>query len=138
LSASGASVRLQIPADAYYLGSIRKLLHSWAYHHGMDISRIHDIQIVITELVANIIQHTYGFDSSQLIQLKMFEAAGSLHVHIRDFGPRLPLDSFQPRELTDYRESGLGMHIIHKLSSDVSWNRTVPTGTQAEVLFTLD
>jgi serine/threonine-protein kinase RsbW len=128
-------LRFQFPADPYYLKVVRSIIQAAGQKSNLSLETIRNIQIVISELISNIIIHTYQKDPRQVIILKITEEEEKISCFLRDFGPRVELSSFKSRDLSDYREDGLGLFLVNNLSNYIHYNRTIPLGTEVEVSF---
>ncbi|WP_456398509.1 ATP-binding protein [Mesoaciditoga sp.] len=78
-------------------------------------SLLYDLELVLSEALVNVIEHTYNFDSSKLISCTFKIDDGFLEMRIRDFGPKVELEKLKPRSLSQPREGGLGLYLIRNL-----------------------
>ena len=128
-------IRFQFPADPYFLKTVRSIIQSTGQKIGLNLDEIRNMQIVSGELISNIILHTYKNDKTQIIIFKIIETEKKVSCFFRDFGPRADLSTFKSRDLSDYREKGLGLFLAHKLSNYLHYDRTMNVGTEVVASF---
>ncbi len=105
-----------IPAALKAVKAIRNLTKDFLMLNGViDVDVLYDLELVVAEALINIIKHTYKFDISQLISYTIEMKNNSVEIKIQDFGPKIDQKKLKPRELTEPREGGLGLHLIRTL-----------------------
>lgn len=105
-----------VPAALKVVKAVRDITKDFLISNGVvDADTIYDLELVVAEALINIVKHTYKFDLSQLISYTIEMKDGSVEIKIRDFGPKINLKELKPRELSEPREGGLGLHLIRTL-----------------------
>ncbi len=105
-----------IPAALKAVKAVRDLTKDFLMLNGViDVDTLYDLELVVAEALINIIKHTYKFDISQLISYTIEMKNNSVEIKIQDFGPKVDQKNLKPRELTEPREGGLGLHLIRSL-----------------------
>lgn len=109
-------IRLQIPSMTIYLQSIRDLLYRLCLQHGCSLSVAFDLKLITGEALTNIIKHSYQGQDDGSIFIDMLFYQSFVELRFRDFAP-FNLDK-KPvaKDLTEYRENGLGLYLITQLS----------------------
>ncbi len=90
---------------------------------GFDDMGIYAIQTAVDEACSNIIDHAYGGETSEVIELVCNIAKGSLVITLRDhgkpFNPELVPVPNKHARLKDVKEGGLGLYFMHQLMDEV-------------------
>lgn len=108
-------------APAAASGFIRELLHAWG-----QTDLVEDAQLVVTELVANAVQH--AADSPTFTLLVCSGRHGAIDLALTDGSTITPII----RELSPDHPTGRGMRLVQSLTS--SWGaKVLPTGKQVWV-----
>jgi anti-sigma regulatory factor (Ser/Thr protein kinase) len=81
---------------------------------------IGEIELALTEALANVIEHGYAGDATQSIVLAVVLDDDSLHVRVRDWGRGFEAAEYQPRDLDDPGEGGYGVYLMEQLMDDVT------------------
>lgn len=88
-----------------------------AAHVGADV--VSEIELVLTEALANVIEHGYGGDDSKEIAIGAELVGGAFCVVVRDWGAIADPATFQQRDLDDPGEGGYGLFLIEELMDEV-------------------
>jgi anti-sigma regulatory factor (Ser/Thr protein kinase) len=93
-------------------------------------------QVVLSadEALTNIIRHAYKGASDGPIDIELApvgeeEATGGLRICIRDYGQYVDPLSIRPRDLSDVRPGGLGVHIMTQCMDAVEYRPADGGGT---------
>ena len=93
---------------------------------------INDLELVIYEACANIIEHAYDFDKRKLIKLLLFYDYKNFTVVINDYGKSFDLKDIPRIDIENVIEKGqtrgLGLHMIFKVMDDVKYGKTKKFG----------
>ena len=85
------------------------------------------LEMVLTEAVANVIQHGSEADKEQQISVILEQAGDDIRVEVRDAGrPFDPLKQPKvvfPRTLDDASQGGLGIHLMRSYSDECGYRR---------------
>ena len=108
-------VELRIPALADRMSLVRATLRSAAQHCGFDDSSTQDLVLAVCEACQNVIQHGYAGQETGDVVLTMTRSDDGVVVRVRDFAAPVDPEIIKPRDLTDVRPGGLGIHFIKNL-----------------------
>lgn len=95
----------------------------------LSAATIYALELCCEEAVSNVIRH--GLDpaksAGETIELKIWCGADLLHFSLVDHGaafdPSTPLDLTVPATLEDAKIGGLGLHLLHKFSHAMRYER---------------
>jgi len=105
-----------LPASVKVVKAVRCVLRNLLVANDInDENSLYDLELVLSEALVNVIEHTYNFDASKLISCTFKMDEGVLEMRIRDFGPKVELEKLKPRSLSQPREGGLGLYLIRNL-----------------------
>ncbi|MCB1175526.1 MAG: ATP-binding protein [Leptospiraceae bacterium] len=122
-------LRLQIPADARYANWARQSIYQLALLYGFSRQDAQDLKIVTGEALSNIILHAYEKRSGQFIFIEAMMQGHFIELRFQDFGKQNPVSKLHIRDLSDYRESGLGVYLISELSDYHYYDQSAAVGT---------
>jgi len=122
-------VRLQVPSHPKYVAMVRDFIYKLSLQNGLSKEEAFDFKLLCGEALANIIQHAYldRHDRPIFIEFLMFNHYAELR--FRDMGTQHSISPGQARDLSDYREKGLGLFLISKLSDYHYFDQSFKTGT---------
>jgi len=121
--------RLQTVSDPKFVRSVRDFVSKVAEAHGFSREGAFDVRLVVGEALANIIRHAYKEQKNRPIFLELSLFSTFLEIQIRDFGIQKPVSEIVARDLSEYRESGLGIYLISKLTDYHFFDQSVDQGT---------
>jgi len=110
---------MTIPSRVECIDDVRRWVSARAAEAHASSEAVADIELALTEALANVIEHGYGGDASQEIRVEAEAAAGAFRVAVRDWGHAADPDSFRRRDLDDPGEGGYGVYLIEGLMDDV-------------------
>ncbi len=118
-----------------YLGDARTFIVKHTNAHSVPNKIAHDISLAVDEALTNVIEHAYA-DNSSLKTIKLELAINDEKVTITITDSGKPFEELLENDFYLYNKSidldayikekksgGLGLHIIGKLMSDVSYKR---------------
>lgn len=123
-------IGLQFPSDPRYLRTIRTLVYDLARQNGFSKHAAFDWKIIVGEAVSNVIRFAYDGKKNGVILIEVLPYDSFLEVQIRDFGRKNELGNGQAMDLSDFREGGLGLYLIGKLSDFHFFDRSLEKGTR--------
>lgn len=88
-----------------------------------------EVELALTEALANVIEHGYGGDGSGQIELTISDLPDKLTVRVRDWGRSADEATFERRELDDPGEGGYGVYLMEQLMDDVTREAQPDGGT---------
>ena len=121
---------MRVPSDPRYLGSLRDFVYSVALRNGFSKRSAFDWKIVCGEALSNVIRYAYSGRKDGVILLEILIFSRFMEVRIRDFGKKSEMLAGKAMDLSDYRESGLGLFLIGKLTDFHFFDRSVDRGTR--------
>lgn len=117
---------LAIPAELSQLEPVR----TWVVDHlivaGIDEPVLLDVQLAVTEAVANVVRHTFG-GSDGNIEVELVLVDGMLRLVITDDGP--PWDGTVPSPAED-GAGGYGVPLIEEVMDTVEHQMLEPAGNR--------
>ena len=99
----------------------------FARAHGMAADDLHNIHLMLDELVINIIRHGYDDDRAHIIDLRLSIEASVLTIALEDDGlafdpTKAPLPKFH-LPIEERPIGGLGVHIVKTLCDTMTYRR---------------
>lgn len=126
----GDILRIQFPSGAKYVQEIRDFVYRTCLLNGFSRPVAFDMKLVCGEAVSNIIKHAYGNVAGRPVFLEILIFRGYIELRFRDFGKKSSLAGrSEARDLSDYREKGLGLYIISELSDYHYYDQSPESGT---------
>lgn len=87
---------------------------------GFPDDAVGEIELALTEALANVIEHAYQGASDERIEVGVLVDAAALRVTVRDWGRYLDPASYRGRDLDDPGEGGYGVFLMSQLMDDVT------------------
>lgn len=104
------------------LSAIRACVERFAADAGFDEERQGRIALAVDEAVANVIRHSYKGKGDGPITLRLNQLdAGGVRVELEDEGDPFDPCAIAPRDLSEVKPGGLGIHIIRSTFDRCSW-----------------
>jgi serine/threonine-protein kinase RsbW len=123
-------LRLQIPSHPRYLSLTRSFVFNAARDNGFSLYDAADIRLIVGEAIQNIIKHAYLDQYDRPIFLDLYFLKEKLEIRIRDYGIKSKLANMKSYDISDYREEGLGLYIIRKLTDHYFLDQSMEIGNQ--------
>jgi len=83
-----------------------------------------DINLVLTEAMANAIRHGNDCDPDKSVRINIFIEENCLHIQVFDEGQGFDLSTLPQPDLHGINDHGRGMYIIHRLMDHVEYKET--------------
>jgi sigma-B regulation protein RsbU (phosphoserine phosphatase) len=117
--AGGEIMRLRVPARADRLRLIRNATEQAARYCGADSAWAADLVMAVDEACQNIIRHAYGGreDAGDIV-IDFIATGESLEVQLADFAAPVDPAAIRPRDLSEVRPGGLGVHLIRSVCDE--------------------
>lgn len=118
--------KLEVPSDLDELGRVRSLIRDMCKGLGsnlVDDERIKMIQIVATEIMANIIKHAYQGKPGETIAIEGKTSRDEIVLFFYDWGIEFDFASAPKPVFDGSREDGFGLHIIAHTADYVRYSR---------------
>jgi anti-sigma regulatory factor (Ser/Thr protein kinase) len=106
--------------------TVRDLVQRSAEHAGFSSKEAYACQLAVSEAVENIIQHGYGQEVQNEIEVTVINEPGDLIIELTDDAPPFnPTNNRKQDQWTidDPPVGGLGIHIIHTIMDKVVYKR---------------
>jgi anti-sigma regulatory factor (Ser/Thr protein kinase) len=114
-----ASLHLAIPARLSAIDDAR----TWAARHaraaGLDDESLADLELAMTEALANVIEHGHRGKAEVPIDVEVAVQADRFEVSILDRGPSFVASDVPARDLDDVSEGGYGLPLIGLVMDEV-------------------
>jgi serine/threonine-protein kinase RsbW len=111
------TLKLSVPVNARYVTTVRLAVSSMANQAGFDIEAIEDIKVAVSEACNNIIEH--GGLGELAYHVTCAIDPDNLEISVEDDGVGYDTATYEEPDLSDPKESGLGVFIIRALMDDV-------------------
>jgi serine/threonine-protein kinase RsbW len=107
----------------------RDWLSQQAAAGGFSDSEVRKLGLVLSEACVNVIEHAYGGEAGNPIELLLSIDNEALRLTIRDFGARFAVEDYEPPDLSEPHEGGYGVFIMHSLMDEVKYDTAGQQGT---------
>jgi sigma-B regulation protein RsbU (phosphoserine phosphatase) len=114
-------LELRIPSCASRLKVVRSVVGSTAQMYGFGETEVDSLVLAVNEACMNIIQHAYGKQSTGEIILEIFDQSDKLVFRLTDFAKKVDKACIKPRDLTEIRPGGLGVHLMQEVMDQVKY-----------------
>lgn len=122
-------MELRFHSDAGNLAPVRACVERFAAEAGFDEDRRALIALAVDEAISNCICHGYHGRTDGPITLRLETlASGGLRIEIEDEGDQVDPREIKPRDLSELRPGGLGVHIIQTAFQRCLWRRREQRG----------
>jgi serine/threonine-protein kinase RsbW len=111
---------LTIPSRPESIDDARRWVAARARTAGLGDGPVGEIELALTEALANVIEHGYDGDTSQEIVLEVELAGDALAIHVRDWGRAVDPSGYAARDLDDPGEGGYGVFLMDQLMDGVT------------------
>ncbi|MGE4062412.1 MAG: SpoIIE family protein phosphatase [Rhodospirillaceae bacterium] len=115
-------LRIRVPARPDRLKLIRAATEQAAHFVDAPEAWTFDLKMAVDEACQNIIRHAYKNrpDAGDIV-LDFVRRGGVLEVDIMDFADPVDPDSIRPRDLSEVRPGGLGVHLIKSVCDEAKF-----------------
>lgn len=125
-------IRLEIRTDPALLHAVRALVWRYVRRFGCSEEKSDEVVLAVDEACTNAIRHSCGGRTEDRIVLSLSQDDDWIDIELRDDGEPAPAEKLKPVELAppsldDLRPGGLGIHLIHRVFDDVTFE---PGATQ--------
>ena len=119
------TIKMEIPASPDYVSILRLTISGIANKIGFSMDEIEDMKVAVSEACTNAIKHSE--DNKVDIIFNLLE--DGMQIEIKDNGKGYDVGSIEIPDLSNPKESGLGIFIIQSLMDDVSIESKDDQGT---------
>ena len=121
------SVDIKVPNQTRYLcliGHIGENIARTLRDYSGDREKLaFDLNLVLTEAMANAIQHANEGDPAKEVHIEISTVSQRLIIRVFDFGPGFDVEQYiKPRHPLE--ENGRGIYLIHTIMDEISYNST--------------
>lgn len=127
-------IELRLTSDPMYLCGARELVGCIARRIGFSDIDCSKIALAVDEALSNIIRHGYdrAFDKPIWLGLTPIkpspDSIGGIVITLEDEAKQVDPCNMRGRDLEDIKPGGLGVHIIHEVMDDVSYEKRAGRG----------
>ncbi|PJZ70120.1 anti-anti-sigma factor [Leptospira perolatii] len=108
--------RMQIPSNPRYVSVARNFVYNLARQCNFSLHDSADLKLAVGECLLNVIKHAYLGKTNYPIFLEITALDDRMEIRIRDFGVQKNLSTIQSYDPGDYREEGIGLFLIRRLT----------------------
>ena len=121
------AVDIKVPNQTRYLRLIGHIGENIAHtlrNYGGDREKLaYDLNLVLTESMANAIQHANEGDPDKEVHIEISIVDQRLIIRVFDFGPGFDVKQYiEPRQPLD--EHGRGVYLIHTIMDEIAYKET--------------
>jgi anti-sigma regulatory factor (Ser/Thr protein kinase) len=113
------AAHLAIPARLAAIDDARTWAASHARAAGLDDDALADLELALTEALANVIRHGHRGEGTGLIDLAVAVLDDRIEVSLLDRAPLFVASDVPPRDLDQVSEGGYGLALIELLMDEV-------------------
>jgi serine/threonine-protein kinase RsbW len=121
-----------------YLDDMREFVGQAAADTGLDEKQVYAVQLAVDEACTNIIEHAYGGECDDEIEITCNVQDEGLTVIIRDHGqtfdPTIVPEPNLKASLAERGIGGLGLYLIRKMMDDVRFESSPDSGNVLTML----
>lgn len=119
---------MEVPSHPKYINIVRDMVYKLALQHGFSAAGAYDMKIITGESLSNVIKHAYLGRKDRPIFIELLIYKAYVELRIQDYGVQTPVGKNLMKDLSDYRERGLGLFLISKLSDYHFYDQSLEVG----------
>jgi serine/threonine-protein kinase RsbW len=112
---------MSVKANYKYVRIIKNVTERFLLSEGIDEDEVYMMKLAIAEAASNIIKHSYCLECVSPIEYIIEKNEKMYKFILRDYGRHVELSGIKSRELDNYKESGLGVHLIKSIMDEVKY-----------------
>jgi phosphoserine phosphatase RsbU/P len=120
-------VEIRVHNKLSELDSANQTLTEFGRRHGLPESVLHDLNLVVGELLTNIISYGYVDDGEHEITVRLSVEPGEIRVEVEDdakpFNPLEVPEADTTKPLDERVVGGLGIHLVRQLTDGLEYQR---------------
>lgn len=121
--------QIEVPSDPACLKLVRDAVANFCALAGLDEDEGGRVVLAVDEACTNIIRHSYEGACDQPIICEGWMEDGEIIITLRDYGKKVDPARIRPRDLSDVRPGGLGVHFIKEVMDSVEFEDCGEEGT---------
>ncbi len=115
-----------IASDYEQVVEVNKLIRTFLLKENIEMHLCNAVEICLNEALNNVIKHAYHNNAKNGIDINIRKNVKYLEIEIVDNGePRTKFDTpsldYDPGDIDNLPESGMGLYIIHQLMDEVNY-----------------
>lgn len=111
---------MTIPSRVECIDDVRRWVSARAAEAHASSEAVADIELALTEALANVIEHSYAGSGDREIVVDVEVGGDALAVSVRDWGRAFDPGSYAARDLDDPGEGGYGVFLMEQLMDNVT------------------
>lgn len=125
---------ITLRSDPRLLCALRWMIRAYVSSFGLD-AVVDEVVLAVDEACANAIRHSYGGDQNRPLTLLLRAQEVYIEIELRDEGLPIPPERVHPPALEQVESErmtpgGLGMHLIHQIFDEVSYEPGTERGNR--------
>lgn len=121
-------VERTLQGELHEIAGARRWLEGYMTGVGCDRRVIHDLKLVLTEALTNVVRHAYEAESGRIV-VRLSLHDGHLVIHVRDWGTPISEAAWQAAALpAEPREGGYGIVLIRRYTDRTRYVRSTARG----------
>lgn len=125
---------LTIPSRTAAIDEVRKWVTRHLQSAGASADAIWEIELAVTEALANVMEHAYRGDETQVVELRLQIDDDRIEIEIGDTGDPFDPQAYSPPDLDASPTGGYGVHLIGGLVDVVERRPNGDRGTRLRLI----
>jgi anti-sigma regulatory factor (Ser/Thr protein kinase) len=121
--------QIEILSDPMCLKMMRDTVANFCAMAGMGESEKCQVVLAVDEACSNIIRHSYEGATDKPIICEGKVEDDAIVIILRDYGKKVDLSKIRPRDISNVRPGGLGVHFIREVMDSVVFEDCGDEGT---------
>lgn len=113
--------KMAVKANYKYVRIIKNVTERFLLSEGIDEDEVYMMKLAIAEAASNIIKHSYCIECEKPIEYEVEKNEKKYNFILRDYGRHVEITGIKSRELDNYKENGLGVHLIKSIMDEVKY-----------------
>ena len=126
-------LKLKIRAYYKFIRIIKRATESIMEAYDISDEEIYMSKLAVAEAAANVIEHSYKGETDDIIEFEIEKNEKEWYFTIKDYGCKMDLCEIKSRNLEDYKEGGLGVHIIKSVMDSTEYSH-FKNGTKLKMI----
>ncbi|HQU72983.1 MAG: ATP-binding protein [Calditrichaeota bacterium] len=120
------TIQLSIPGDLKNVSLVGAAVNKFCKLYPFPESEAFRIELCLSEAINNVIKHSYDCDVEKVVVLDVSMTNEEMEFRVRDRGKandnfKIPDFDFDPTDIPNLPESGMGLFIINEVMDQVSY-----------------